>query len=115
MAQTTDRMRTATQPTGRVPFVVQAAEEAAVRRSVDSQFPAVAAFLADEQAREHDEPTASAPVTFEAVSYRLLEAGGDLEELSDKHPDDIRLKAALTALEYASRVVEAYAEAEASE
>lgn len=69
--------------------------------------------LLGEQAREHAEPTTPARVTFGDVRDRLLKVGGDLEELSDERPDDIRLKAALTALEYAHQVIEAYAEAEA--
>src|SRR4051794_34203384 len=38
------------------PAAVESAEREAVRRSVDAQFPAVAAFLADEPARQLDEP-----------------------------------------------------------
>lgn len=50
--------KNATVPAGRLPYLVNEAQttaEAAVRLSVDEQFPVVAAFLADEQAREHAE------------------------------------------------------------
>lgn len=69
--------------------------------------------LLAEQAREHAEP-AAAP-TFEDVKYRLIEAGGALEDLIDARPYDERLKSALFALGYVSDVIEAFAEAEAGE
>ncbi|NNN34386.1 hypothetical protein HLK59_29290 [Streptomyces sp. S3(2020)] len=58
MKTDTNIPQSATTPSGRLPFLVKTdkdAEQDAVRRSVDAQFPAVAAFLA-ETAREHTEP-----------------------------------------------------------
>ncbi|MFF5004104.1 hypothetical protein ACFY3G_14815 [Streptomyces phaeochromogenes] len=69
--------KNATARTGRAAYAAEpaqaTAEEQAVSRSVDAQFPAVAAFLADEQAREHTDHRE--PLLTPAQSTLVLDDG----------------------------------------
>ncbi|MFJ2259927.1 hypothetical protein ACIOKD_16565 [Streptomyces sp. NPDC087844] len=79
MKRTTTIPQSATARSGRAAFAAEAAqmtteaaEKAAVRRSVDAQFPAVAALLADtDTAREHREPILTPEQSTFTLDYGL--------------------------------------------
>lgn len=72
--------KNATARTGRAAYAAETAqataEEQAVSRSVDEQFPAVAGFLADEQAREHEDDQAE----HEATRRLLLDGWKEIND-----------------------------------